>query len=397
MRRAGSLLLVTFACALGAAQQASAHAVMSIADATIVYNGNDDVSLNTLEVSLRGSDVRFLDRGSDGGIMPADGCSPGETDARGFIVEVLCPRAGRTGLRIDVGEGADNVVVTAPLNATVVGGRGADTITGGPGNDALNGGDANDRISGGAGNDQLLGGPTGDDTLSGGDGNDTLQPSVGVDEVDGGNGDDIVQIRDGTADGVSCGAGNDRVQADPADVVRDGACEMVETGQATAETAGTSPGGANSASGQPPVNGGGSPPPGGTPGSAPGMSSGTPPPSTASDRTAPRVRSGGSTLQRLSSSNRLTVLATSSEAGEVLAAGTITVGERRIVLVTARRTIDVAGGGALLRLQVPRSGMRAVRAALAKRRAVRAVITVVATDEAGNSSASKLPSVRLRR
>ncbi|HUC00913.1 MAG TPA: hypothetical protein VMS11_13915 [Solirubrobacterales bacterium] len=71
-----------------------------------------------------------------------------------------------------------------------------------------------DRISGGAGRDRLLG-EGGDDCIDGGRGRDRLS---------GGPGDDVIRSRDGIADVVDCGDGDDVVIADPKDVLR--SCEV---------------------------------------------------------------------------------------------------------------------------------------------------------------------------
>ena len=81
----------------------------------------------------------------------------------------------------------------------------------------------------------------GADTVNGGDGNDDLWslargdvPNPGVDTLTGGNGNDRFHVRDGEADVVTCGAGNDTVLADTVDVISDatpeninGSCERV--------------------------------------------------------------------------------------------------------------------------------------------------------------------------
>jgi Ca2+-binding RTX toxin-like protein len=70
-----------------------------------------------------------------------------------------------------------------------------------------------DRISGGRGRDRIFGG-AGDDCLDGGPGKDQLS---------GGPGDDVIRSRDGSADVVDCGEGDDVAIADPKDTLR--SCE----------------------------------------------------------------------------------------------------------------------------------------------------------------------------
>jgi Ca2+-binding RTX toxin-like protein len=149
-----------------------------------------------------------------------------------------------------------------------------DKLYGGTGNDGLQGGDGSDKLYGGDGNDQIVAnggddhvsGGAGDDTVDAGPGNDTVYANVGVDHiaggagnddlwalaradvhpgpngetdttadtVDGGPGDDTIHTRDGEADQVTCGDGNDTALLDTVDVITDataanpsGSCEHV--------------------------------------------------------------------------------------------------------------------------------------------------------------------------
>jgi hypothetical protein len=72
-----------------------------------------------------------------------------------------------------------------------------------------------DRIAGGAGADRIDG-RGGDDCLAGGPGRDSLN---------GGSGDDSIQARDGAADRLDCGAGEDVATVDPKDTTR--GCETL--------------------------------------------------------------------------------------------------------------------------------------------------------------------------
>jgi Ca2+-binding RTX toxin-like protein len=85
----------------------------------------------------------------------------------------------------------------------------ADTRHGTQGPDVLIGTAGPDRIIALGGND-LLAGAGGDDFLYGGKGSDG---------IDAGDGDDFVFSRDGEADAVDCGAGNDMVVADTLDTL----------------------------------------------------------------------------------------------------------------------------------------------------------------------------------
>ena len=142
-----------------------------------------------------------------------------------------------------------------------------DRLFGGRGNDQLFGGDGRDRLHGGGGNDSsegqggrdLMSGGTGDDTQRGGAGDDLIFANLGVDTTYGGEGDDRLWAlargdvplpgvdslrgeggndrfftRDGEADVISCGEGDDVALLDTADVIEDataenanGSCEKV--------------------------------------------------------------------------------------------------------------------------------------------------------------------------
>jgi Tol biopolymer transport system component len=102
-------------------------------------------------------------------------------------------------------------------------------LVGTPRNDYEAGSGYDDVIDGLAGNDTLLGG-AGYDRIVGGPGNDVIFGGSGADHLDGGPGSDTINAADGERDVVDCGAGRDRVIADPFDVVR--GCEVVDTGTA---------------------------------------------------------------------------------------------------------------------------------------------------------------------
>lgn len=140
--------------------------------------------------------------------------------------------AGDGNNRVSVGPGIMGCrVVGGAGNDTLIGGQGNDTLIGGAGNDVLkgkggddvlkgNGGDdrllgnaGNDVLIGGIGNDTLLGGP-GSNNLAGGAGDDTLYAGTGPDTLLGGGGDDWIYARNGVADSIEPGTGNDRAQID---------------------------------------------------------------------------------------------------------------------------------------------------------------------------------------
>jgi hypothetical protein len=88
----------------------------------------------------------------------------------------------------------------------------------------LAGGGHDDVILGLGGNDTLLGG-AGDDRIDGGAGRDVITGGAGADRLLGGAGSDTIDAADGERDVVDCGAGRDRVIADPVDRVT--SCEVV--------------------------------------------------------------------------------------------------------------------------------------------------------------------------
>ena len=122
-------------------------------------------------------------------------------------------------------------------NDNIFGFGGADVILGFGGDDNLFGGGGDDFIAGGDGDDDISGG-RGDDELRGQAGNDAIRTGDGTDVVRAGQGNDFIDAfdpapgtnRDDDPDTILCGAGFDRVYADPNDdVVTEGtqACEQV--------------------------------------------------------------------------------------------------------------------------------------------------------------------------
>lgn len=69
----------------------------------------------------------------------------------------------------------------------------------------------------GAGDDRITGSQFADLIVSG-EGADVITPGGGADIVDAGGSDDLVFARDAEADRIECGAGTDRIDADPLDV-----------------------------------------------------------------------------------------------------------------------------------------------------------------------------------
>jgi Ca2+-binding RTX toxin-like protein len=206
----------------------------------------------------------------------------------------------------------------------------------------------------------------GDDTIVSGEGNDVVQGGLGSDAIDTAGGDDEVRVRDGAADQVACGVGADRAQIDGGDRVAD--CESVE-GVAAAE---------------------GAP----EPGSSPATPEAQPP---APDTVAPRLRAGGLTRQRLGRRGFVRVAATVTEAAELYATGYAEISGVRHALGRTRADVTFGGGGAELRIKLDPPALRAARRALRRKRRALVVISVLATDRAGNSTPVTLPRILLQR
>lgn len=135
-----------------------------------------------------------------GDVTPGEGCNG---------VEVSCPLAGVTGLRVFLGDGDDRFDVRASLPVMVDGGPGADDI----------------------GLSDTTRGPV---LLSGGPGDDTLVmegrfPGI---TLDGGDGDDVLGVAltgGDTPIDFLCGAGADRAFGEPPDRFGDGCARAVKT------------------------------------------------------------------------------------------------------------------------------------------------------------------------
>ncbi|MGB7161340.1 MAG: calcium-binding protein [Tepidisphaeraceae bacterium] len=103
-------------------------------------------------------------------------------------------------------------------NDTLTGGDQPDNLVGGGGKDSISGGGGDDRLSGLGGNDYLLGGG-GKDRLLGGDGNDVLIGNTGADRFYGEAGNDVLYAKDGYADALFGGEGDDQATFDPTDLL----------------------------------------------------------------------------------------------------------------------------------------------------------------------------------
>jgi len=86
----------------------------------------------------------------------------------------------------------------------LTGGGGNDEIGSYAGNDTLDGGDGNDHVEGGLGNDTVTGGP-GQDTIYG----DATAARCTYYSCKISFGNDVINARDGEADNIDCGIGQD--------------------------------------------------------------------------------------------------------------------------------------------------------------------------------------------
>ena len=333
MRRAVALATALWLCGGLLPGSAAAHSLVRPAGAVVSYLSADATSLNTLRVGVNGNRIEFRDDSVDGGMDPGS-CTPGALDRSGYIVQTFCPLGGVQRVRIDLGEREDSATVALPVATTVLGGPGADRVTSGASADELSGGEGNDALDAGPGND----------VLAGDQGADTLTAGAGTDRI---------AARDGEADAVSCGEGSDTVDADTVDRVA-ADCESVTRTATAAPEAG------------------------------------------AEDGRPPQLDVGAPTLQRLGSSRRVRVYATSSERGAVSASGGLKIGDLVLPVKTIdRERIRVGGGGAVLTYRVRGRHWRETRRALRRGQKVTLRLGVVATDRAGHSTRRDAPAIRL--
>ena len=126
---------------------ADAHSLVRTGGNELAYLSSDAVSLNTLVVKRSGANIDFRDPTVDGG-LDSGPCAPGDItdDANSWVIQALCPAAGASRLRIDLGDREDSAVVQLDLPVTLLGGTGADKLTTAGGADAVAGDDGDDVI-----------------------------------------------------------------------------------------------------------------------------------------------------------------------------------------------------------------------------------------------------------
>jgi Ca2+-binding RTX toxin-like protein len=148
-----------------------------------VYYTAGTVEENDISISLVGSNYVLSDPGAL--ITAGPGCTASGSQA-------VCPAAEIIGITVNTADEADSARNNTSTPST------------------LSGGDGND-------------------SLQGGNGNDTLRGNRGLDTHSGGPGDDFIDTRGDKGDVVTCGVGNDFVNADSGDSVA-ADCETVDRG-----------------------------------------------------------------------------------------------------------------------------------------------------------------------
>jgi RTX calcium-binding nonapeptide repeat (4 copies) len=176
--------LACLACTVALAGPGSADAAKLDADSDegyILYEAEAG-DTTTLVIDQSGDTFTFTDAGA------------ARINANNLCTSMLmigtCTAPGITSVRVHASAGSDVVsaATTAPLD-----------LKGNGGHDVLASGAAADRVDGGAGNDTIAGG-------------------AGVDTILGGDGDDVISSRDGIAEEIDCGPGQDTVDADSSDI-----------------------------------------------------------------------------------------------------------------------------------------------------------------------------------
>jgi len=202
------------------------------------------------------------------------------------------------------------------------------------------------RVIGGGGIDTITT-ANGDDNISGGDGNDVINPGGGTDKVDGGQGSDTLRLKDEAPDESDCGAGNDMAEFDAFDRFTPD-CEKAPLTALSAANA---------------------------------------------DDVAPHPTVRTATRQRWDA--RLQVRATSDEPTTFVAQAAIVIGEHDFSLRPGRGRLEETVGAVELRPQMSERVRKIVGRAIHERRKVRLFISVVATDDAGNSAIANAKTITL--
>jgi uncharacterized delta-60 repeat protein len=118
-----------------------------------------------------------------------------------------------------IGRGRGDTLSGTPAGDRMRGRVGDDVLFGLSGDDCIYGEKGPDLLFGGDGDD-VLEGDSGDDQIKGENGDDRLVGGRGINRYNGGPGDDRIYSRNGRAEIVECGPGNDWVKADRIDRLR---------------------------------------------------------------------------------------------------------------------------------------------------------------------------------
>jgi hypothetical protein len=223
-----SLVALTLVLLLGLAPATARAATVAVeGDALRLTAGPGEYNLLTVAPATPGG-LAVTDRGFP--LTYGSGCVP-----QGTLV--VCGGAVR--VEADLGDGDDELFLSALVSARVAGGLGNDRLTASPAVPPLDpaaypaleldGGEGDDSITAAGGADLVSGGP-GFDSLTGADGDDHLDGGTGGDLAYGGNGSDSIVLRDSVSDTASCGSGSDTVRAEVLDQL-DFACERVDYGR----------------------------------------------------------------------------------------------------------------------------------------------------------------------
>lgn len=188
---------------------AGAGSIKMVNGVAVFTAGNNEV--NTIVVNPQGGGLDLSTGKFVNGFAVSDNTASlfGGPGCRILTGIAVCDPAP-TSISLDLGDKNDRV-------SQVAGGTPVPMfVKGGSGDDVLNGGEAGDTLDGELGND-TIDGKGGNDTLQGGAGDDHLTGGPGVDSFNGAAGGDTIDIKDGVAERVDCGIGDDTVTADAND------------------------------------------------------------------------------------------------------------------------------------------------------------------------------------
>jgi hypothetical protein len=199
--------------------------------------GDDELNGGAGDDSLSGHNGSDLADGGEGDDLLSDTGEEtlADTLRGGPGADVLITTAGSTADVFDGGPGIDSFTMLAPGNPAPplyvnlsegIAGTGGEQDTLNAIEDVSQAGSyalSDDPV---APNPATITGTAGVNLITAGPGADTINPGAGNDLVSAGDGGDVIDTRDGYEDRVTCGNGNDSVQADTLDSLGDD-CETV--------------------------------------------------------------------------------------------------------------------------------------------------------------------------